>query len=273
MAALRLALALLLSAAVVHGQSKFHRGAAPVVAVPLATGDAGLRGRLGKGSTLLSLIFVKVPLSTCAPVVAVRLVNGSAANNGRLEVKIFGREEWGTVCDDGFNANESSTVCNILGMPGPATVAAFGQFGAGNKTSQVFYRVFCRSVHQSLNDCGLEWNPPCGHHEDVGVICSTQAAQAGSKTPVAAIVAPIVAVALLAAAAALFIIRRRKRQQGTDAGKPAQAVAAAAPIPIPNITRVGEACAPQPVAIRIGDATAVPDLRQQPAAAPTAMRI
>lgn len=44
---------------------------------------------------------------------AVRLVNGSSQYEGRVEVCING--DWGTVCDNGWDTTEATTVCKQLG--------------------------------------------------------------------------------------------------------------------------------------------------------------
>lgn len=44
---------------------------------------------------------------------AIRLAGGVHLNGGRIEVCVNG--QWGTVCDDGWNVNNSKVVCKQLG--------------------------------------------------------------------------------------------------------------------------------------------------------------
>ena len=46
----------------------------------------------------------------------IRLVNGFDGRSGRVEVCLDGR--WGTVCDDGWNVRDATTVCRQLGYNG-----------------------------------------------------------------------------------------------------------------------------------------------------------
>ena len=44
-----------------------------------------------------------------------RLVGGSAVNEGRVEICY--QNQWGTICDDGWDIFEAKIVCSQLGYP------------------------------------------------------------------------------------------------------------------------------------------------------------
>ncbi|XP_060086246.1 deleted in malignant brain tumors 1 protein-like [Ylistrum balloti] len=101
----------------------------------------------------------------------VRLVNGKSATEGRLEV--FYHNQWGTVCDDYFGAEEAKTVCRMLGYPtGEAESVNGGFFGEG--IGRIWLdNVHCTGLENTLDAC--RHNPygtnNCDHTEDVGVRC------------------------------------------------------------------------------------------------------
>ncbi|XP_022087751.1 deleted in malignant brain tumors 1 protein-like [Acanthaster planci] len=102
----------------------------------------------------------------------VRLVNGPNAHSGRVEVKLQG--VWGTVCDDMWDMKEAEVVCRSLGFPGASS--ALVSYGSG--TGPILLDdLMCTGQEAKLEDCphtGVG-DHNCGHYEDVGVECSTQA--------------------------------------------------------------------------------------------------
>ena len=120
----------------------------------------------------------------------IRLVGGSAANEGRVELCY--NNQWGTVCDDGWDNNDASVACRQAGFSSsgkslssnillffllfPYTDAAVGRSGLfGGGVGQILLdEVACVGTEPSLFDCssrGLQVHN-CGHHEDAGVICT-----------------------------------------------------------------------------------------------------
>ncbi|PRW61301.1 deleted in malignant brain tumors 1 -like [Chlorella sorokiniana] len=102
--------------------------------------------------------------------------NQAPAGSGRLEVLHNGR--WGTVCTDGFTNAAATVVCKQLGLGNAGTAVPNAGFGQGAASSPVWLdEVSCRGDEDRLEACvHAGWGVTnCGHKEDVGVICSTEA--------------------------------------------------------------------------------------------------
>ncbi|XP_019637311.1 PREDICTED: deleted in malignant brain tumors 1 protein-like isoform X2 [Branchiostoma belcheri] len=102
----------------------------------------------------------------------IRLVGGSAANEGRLEVRQSDNDDWGTVCDDGFDTNDATVACRMLGYRTALRVYRNAHFGQGSGNINLD-DVECTGGETSLFNCRHSgWgNHNCGHGEDVGIAC------------------------------------------------------------------------------------------------------
>ena len=103
--------------------------------------------------------------------ITVRLVDGSTQYEGRVEV--YYNDEWGTVCDDGWDLNDAQVVCRQLGY-GPAVVASNNAY-YGQGSGQIWLNdVNCIGTELTIENCAHNgWgNHNCFHGEDAGVKCS-----------------------------------------------------------------------------------------------------
>ncbi|XP_048036362.1 deleted in malignant brain tumors 1 protein-like isoform X2 [Megalobrama amblycephala] len=101
---------------------------------------------------------------------SIRLVNGNTDCSGRVE--ILYDDQWGTVCDDGWDMNDAEVVCRQLEC-GPAVSAhSNARFGQGSGRIWLT-NVRCSGSESSLAQCSHSplGNHNCGHQEDAGVVC------------------------------------------------------------------------------------------------------
>ncbi|XP_071602633.1 macrophage receptor MARCO [Heliangelus exortis] len=122
-------------------------------------GERGLRGSEGpkgnKGEKGGGVNFSHV----------IRIAEGG--RRGRVEILYQGI--WGTICDDGWNIEEATVVCRMLGYS--HSVAAFT---ATAGTGKIWLDdVNCSGVEYSIFDCQKPaWGVNnCSHNEDAGVEC------------------------------------------------------------------------------------------------------
>lgn len=98
-----------------------------------------------------------------------RLVGGASAREGRVE--ILNEGQWGTICDDNWDAADAQVACRQLGYHGgtPCQMACFGQ-GAGTIWMD---SINCVGTEASLDLCPFGgWGVnDCSHGEDSGVTC------------------------------------------------------------------------------------------------------
>ncbi|XP_010705447.1 deleted in malignant brain tumors 1 protein-like isoform X5 [Meleagris gallopavo] len=100
-----------------------------------------------------------------------RLVNGPHRCSGRVEV--FHNQQWGTVCDDGWDMNDAMVVCRQLGCGEALSATTQASFGRGVDPIWLD-RVACTGRENALVQCRARpWGVNvCTHEEDAGVVCS-----------------------------------------------------------------------------------------------------
>ncbi|CAI8029055.1 Neurotrypsin, partial [Geodia barretti] len=103
-----------------------------------------------------------------------RLVGGDTEYEGRVEVCVS--QEWGTVCDDGWDITDARVVCNQLRLSnntGYPVRYAYYDYGMGR--GPIFLDdVDCSGDEERLIDCehnGISVHD-CYHYQDAGVYCS-----------------------------------------------------------------------------------------------------
>ena len=103
----------------------------------------------------------------------VRLVDGSTKYEGRVEVYYNG--EWGTVCDHGWDINDTQVVCNELGLDHAIFAARSAFYGQGS--GQIWLdNMECVGTERAIGYCSHRgWGTlhSCNHSEDAGVKCGS----------------------------------------------------------------------------------------------------
>ncbi|XP_036393857.1 adhesion G protein-coupled receptor E1-like [Megalops cyprinoides] len=105
----------------------------------------------------------------CSGVFKVRLVNGTDSCSGRVEV--FHDNNWGTVCDDGWDMNDARVVCREVDCGSAKEAKGNGYFGPG--TGEI-WDIQCSGSEGSIEECSQNRtvDKRCPHSQDAGVVCS-----------------------------------------------------------------------------------------------------
>ncbi|CAN9516206.1 unnamed protein product [Ophioblennius macclurei] len=111
------------------------------------------------------------PLDGVAALGGVRLADGADRCSGRVEVRRH--EEWGTVCDRGWDLREAYVVCLQLGCGLAEAAPPAAAYGAGRGRIWL-HHVQCSGHEASLTSCAvvLHSDPYCTHDNDASVKCS-----------------------------------------------------------------------------------------------------
>ncbi|XP_042685256.1 deleted in malignant brain tumors 1 protein-like isoform X1 [Centrocercus urophasianus] len=107
----------------------------------------------------------------CIGPTQLRLVNGSNRCSGRVEV--LHNQQWGTVCDNGWDLNDAEVVCQQLGCGAAMSAPGSAHFGQGSNPIWL-EDVECTGMEGALSECRSRKGElsKCNHGEDAGVVCS-----------------------------------------------------------------------------------------------------
>ncbi|XP_065120332.2 scavenger receptor cysteine-rich domain-containing protein DMBT1-like [Paramisgurnus dabryanus] len=132
----------------------------------------------GNESTITSCPSKAFGTSTCshgqdAGVICnnVRLVNGANQCSGRVEVLY--NNQWGTVCDAGWDSADAAVVCNSLGCRTPVAAKTGAFFGQGSGPVWL-EAVGCSGNELTVKNCPSKalGTSTCSHGRDAGVVCN-----------------------------------------------------------------------------------------------------
>ena len=98
-------------------------------------------------------------------------ISGSTLSTGRAE--IFYKDQWGTICDHGWDINDTTVLCKQLGFSQASQAYSGATHGQGTGPIWMDY-VACSGSESHIYDCSHRgWgNNSCTHGNDASVRCS-----------------------------------------------------------------------------------------------------
>lgn len=102
----------------------------------------------------------------------IRLAGAENSNKGRLEV--YFKDQWGTVCGEGFDKNGASVACRQLGFKDTEGFEVAGEQKVEPSSQIWMSKVSCKGIETRLEDCshaGWGMVDSCTHSKDVVLIC------------------------------------------------------------------------------------------------------
>jgi len=107
-----------------------------------------------------------------------KVSTGTEILEGRLE--IYYDDQWGTVCDDGFDMDEATVVCNQMGLGNATTLGTVESTNQG--TGKIWLDdVSCNGGETMLSQCSHRpfGSNNCAHGEDTKVTCTGSSSGGG----------------------------------------------------------------------------------------------
>ena len=135
--------------------------------------------------TWRQLLLFTLSSNFCAaiPEGTVRL-QGPSNRNGIGRVDIFYNGQWGTICDNSWNFNNTRVVCHQLGYI--YSIRSILRHGVPSISGQIWLDgINCSGNEPNLTSCShSRWGVhKCAHSQDVGVECSSTGKISGETAP------------------------------------------------------------------------------------------
>ena len=101
------------------------------------------------------------------------LTSGGTGWGAQGYVEIYNEEsdQYGFICDEGWDINDAHVVCHMLGYSGALDASGRSQYGIPYRGDAVLSNVQCTGTENSIYECLSDPNPSCGSSRSAGVRC------------------------------------------------------------------------------------------------------